>query len=96
MFNHEARWDRNLPQDPAQRSGTVIAVQCLFDKNKLLPQAFFWKNREFPVQKINFFWRDKQGKDALDFFSVSTCGGTFEIVFSHKTMSWRLNKLLEP
>ncbi|HAJ56169.1 MAG TPA: hypothetical protein DCL35_00175 [Candidatus Omnitrophica bacterium] len=96
MFNHEARWDRKLPQAPAQEAGSAIAVKCLFDKCKVIPQSFFWRNRELSIQKINFFWKDKQGKETLDFFSVSTSNGTFEIVFSHEAMSWRLNKLLGP
>ncbi len=96
MFNHQARWDRNLPQADTKPSGADIIVQCLFDKSRLIPQSFSWRNRDFPIQKINFSWKDKQERDTLYFFSVSTAGGAYEIVFSQETLSWRLNKLLGP
>jgi hypothetical protein len=96
MFNHQARWDRNLPQTDTQPSGADIIVQCLFDKNRLIPQSFSWRNRDFLIKKINFSWKNKQGRDTLYFFSVSTSSGAYEIVFSQETLSWRLNKLIGP
>ena len=96
VFNHQARWDRNLPADPPETKGAALSVICRFDKSRLTPQSFFWKNSAYHIQKINFFWKDKQGKETLYFFSVKTEKGTFQIVFSHQSLSWRLHKLLGP
>lgn len=96
MFNHQARWDRDLPQDKNKKLGSAIAVTCLIEKGRISPRSFHWKNRTFDIAKVNFCWKDKDGKDTLLFFSVETKGGIFEIAFSCEALSWHINKLLGP
>ncbi|MEK7849658.1 MAG: hypothetical protein AAB213_02390 [Candidatus Omnitrophota bacterium] len=96
MFNHQAHWDRDLPQDKNQKLGSAIAVTCLIEKGHIRPKSFYWKNSTFDINKVNFHWKDMDGKDTLLFFSVETKGGIYEIAFSCGTLSWHINKLLGP
>ncbi|PIY83813.1 MAG: hypothetical protein COY78_00810 [Candidatus Omnitrophica bacterium CG_4_10_14_0_8_um_filter_44_12] len=96
MFNHQARWDRDLPQNQNHKLGSTIAVNCLIEKGRISPRSFCWKNSTFDISKVNFHWKNKTGLDTLLFFSVETKGGTFEIAFSCGTLSWHINKLLGP
>jgi len=95
MFNHQARWDRELPQD-AGRLGPVIRATCEIEKGGIRPLSFLWRGRSFVVQRINFRWRDKKGKEELWLFSVSTPCGTYEIAFSNQRLSWHLIRLISP
>lgn len=89
MFNQQARWDRDLPcQD--NDYGQMIAVTCLMDRGKIIPRSFIWKNRDFPVNKVNFQWTAKQGREDLIFYSVQTPAGTYELVFRAGCRSWHL------
>jgi hypothetical protein len=96
MFDHEARWDRALPNDTSHAPGTFIPVICLIDKGKIIPKSFIWRNRSTSITKINFSWKDKKGREVLYFFSVTTPYGTFEIAFSRENLSWRLIRLIGP
>lgn len=96
MFNHQARWDRALPNDASSTPGTSISATCLINKGRIIPQSFAWQGQEIPVTRINFTWKDKLGRRALYFFSVATPHGTFQIAFSPESLSWRLIRLIGP
>ncbi len=96
MFNHQARWDRNLPQDNTQKLGVAIAVTCLVDKGRVIPKDFAWNNHTYNVETINFRWKNRQGRDTLLFFSVTTPEGVYEIAFSCQNLSWYVSKLIGP
>lgn len=96
MFNHEARWDRELPAEKGDTPGEALTVICLFDGQKILPRSFVRRGREVAIQKILFSWKNKKGREELLFFSVQTEAGVYEIVFSAARMAWRLTKLLGP
>ncbi len=96
VFNYQARWDRNLPQDKNPKLGSSIAVICLVQNGRIIPKSFSWRNLTFNVKKVNFHWKDRQGRDTLLFFSIETDAGTYEIAFSRQSLSWHINKLLGP
>jgi len=95
MFNHQARWDRQLPQD-ASGLGPAIRATCEIGQGGVRPLSFFWGGRSFDVQRVNFRWRDRKGGEELWFFSVSTAGGTYEIAFLSRRLSWHLVRLIDP
>ena len=95
MFNHQARWDRELPQD-GHDLGPVIRATCEIEKGGIRPLSFHWRRRSFDIQRINFRWKNKRGREELWFFSVSTPDGTYEIAFSCQRLSWHLIRLISP
>lgn len=95
MFNHQARWDRELPHDAAPAGAPIVAT-CRVENGSLTPDSFIWRGQTFPVTKINFRWKDKKGEEVLFYFSVSTPRGTYEIVFSRERLTWHLSRLVAP
>ena len=96
MFNHQARWDRALPNDISVIPGTPVPAVCRIDKGKIFPQSFVWGGRAVAVTKVHYSWKDKKGREVLDFYSVGTPLGNFEIVFSRENLSWHLVRLIGP
>jgi len=100
MFNPQARWDRNLPQqeNQGQLLNEPVSVSCLFTKGKAIPRYFTWKNRLYKVKRVNFFWQQRQGRAVLSYFALETNSGTYQISFSNETLSWQIDKIitLEP
>ncbi len=95
MFNHQARWDRELPQDQGDVHGAAITVHCDIRDGSVTPRSFVW-NKEYVISDILFKWEDRRGRDRLVFFSVRTQGGTYQIVFSREHLSWHLLRLAGP
>ena len=98
MFNPQARWDRNLPQEDNQKEllDESIAVNCLFANGRVMPRYFIWRDRLYRVKKINFFWQERQGRVVLNYFSLGTNSGIYQISFSNDTLSWKMNKIISP
>lgn len=96
MFNHETRWDRELPAQEKSGLGTSISVSCVIDKGQILPKSFLWRKHTFIVEKVNFFWKDKKGREELYFFSLQTSEGAYEAVFAKESLSWHLKRLIGP
>ncbi|MDD5018827.1 MAG: hypothetical protein PHH75_06540 [Candidatus Omnitrophica bacterium] len=96
MFNHQARWDRDLPCQDRDRYGEPICVVCVMNKGQVIPKSFAWRNKTFDVTKIHFRWKDKQGREELIFFSVQTPCGAYEILLRSDRLSWYLVRLLGP
>lgn len=92
MFNPQARWDR--PSFRAKnRSHQAIEVVASFTPGKIRPIYFRLGNQEYEVERINYFWKDYQGREKLYCFSVTNGVNTFQIYFSNRTLSWRLAKI---
>ncbi|MFC1646277.1 hypothetical protein ACFL2Y_03760 [Candidatus Omnitrophota bacterium] len=96
MFNPQARWDRNLPQEdtPDGLLNEAIAMTCLFDKGKAMPRYFIWRRRLHRVKRINFFWQERQGRATLSYFALKTNSGTYQVSFSNITLSWHMDKII--
>ncbi|MDP3142555.1 MAG: hypothetical protein Q8N14_01225 [Candidatus Omnitrophota bacterium] len=94
MFNQQARWDRNLPQQDSNNLNEPIRVVAEFEKSKVLPRYFFWRKKLFRIKKVTYFWQERQGRELLNFFSVETPVGLYQISFNNQSFSWSLNKII--
>lgn len=93
MFNPQARWDRHLPQDPYNLNDKIW-VTALFQGGKIFPKYFIWKNRLYRIKKITYNWQEKAGTDLLNLFAVETTKGIYQITFSQRNLSWKINGIL--
>jgi hypothetical protein len=66
------------------------------DAGRVEPISFLWKEKTFPVQRVNFRWKDRQGREEVRLFSVATPSGTYEIAFFTERLTWRLLRLIAP
>ncbi|MFC1698614.1 hypothetical protein ACFL1I_01475 [Candidatus Omnitrophota bacterium] len=89
MFNPNSRWDRPSfqPQNTAHQTIEVIAR---FGPGKIKPICFTLGNQRYDIKRVNFFWKDYQGREKLYCFSVTDGANTFQIYFSNRTLSWKL------
>ncbi|MFZ5800806.1 MAG: hypothetical protein ACOY3D_05470 [Candidatus Omnitrophota bacterium] len=94
MFNSEARWDRELPGKEGGQLNEPIRVGAWFECGKIIPQVFFWNHKPYKIDRVNFFWQARQGREVISNFSVQTSGGSYQISFNNYSLSWRLNKIL--
>ena len=96
MFNPQARWDRNLPQEESQDElfNEPIIMNCLFAKGRPSPRYFIWRNKLYRVKMINFFWQERQGREVLSYFSLETNQGTYQVCFLNIALSWKLNRVI--
>jgi hypothetical protein len=94
MFNHKARWDRELPQNENDLLDEIISVYAFFDKGKIAPKHFIWKNNTHEIKQTTYFWQERQGKELISFFSVDTGSDIYQLSFNNTTFGWRLDKLI--
>jgi hypothetical protein len=89
MFNHQARWDRDLPGD-SPVDAQAIEVFARFKKGRVIPLYFISAGGRFDIARINFCWSERKGKNLLYFFSVSDKSDTYQLCLDAENMSWRL------
>ena len=97
-FSPKARWDRRIPADSPLDSGClneIIEVLAFFRTGKIYPRAFFWNNKIYRIKEITYHWQEKQGREVLSYFSVSTGENLYQISFHNTTYGWRLDKVIE-
>jgi len=97
-FNPKARWDRHIPEasDAAspEQLEQKIEVLSWFKAGKILPCLFVWNNKEYKITNINYNWQERQGRELISFFSVSTGADIYQISFNNATCGWRLDKII--
>ncbi len=98
-FNPKARWDRHIPETDADQAAPCqlndkIEVLARFSGARILPQSFFWNNKEYCVKKTNYIWRERQGQEIIIYFSVDTGTNLYQLSFNNTSFSWRLVKLI--
>ena len=99
-FNPKARWDRRIPQSPGQNLDPAcinerIEVLALFRAGKIYPRLFIWNNKKYKVREITYNWRERQGQEVINYFSVATRADLYQISFNNTSLGWRLDKRIE-
>jgi hypothetical protein len=60
------------------------------DEGRIRPEWFVWEGREHRVASINHIWREKAGREALIFFSVSDKANTYLLCYHTIQLQWTL------
>lgn len=89
MFNHQARWDRQLPGD-SETGLESLEVTARFVKGKISPLFFVFHGARFKVENLHYVWRERKGNIILYFFSVSDARDRYCLCLNSETMAWRL------
>lgn len=96
-FNPKARWDRHVPEDTNIDPSLLderIDVIVWFKNAKIYPRIFFWKDKKYKIKKITYNWQARRGSEILNYFSVDTGTGLYQISFNNATFGWRVDKVL--
>lgn len=90
MFNSQARWDRQLPQDETL-PGENVEIVVSFKQGGILPLWFFLHSNKHIIKNINLNWQDKKGQEVFQLFSVSdTNNARYTLCFSQQRMKWKI------
>lgn len=96
-FNPKARWDRHLPEGAYEEPEILSEkIDCLvlFKAGKAFPQVFFWKGKEYKVEKITYAWQERSGREIISYFSLSTGADLYQVSFNNTSLGWRLDKII--
>jgi len=94
MFNPQARWDRRLPghrDSPYPEEAVTVVARVA--QGKVIPLSFIRDASSYEISRINYEWRERNGRDLLYYFSVASGDDAYCLYLSKETMSWRLRQL---
>lgn len=97
-FNPKARWDRQIPESAANNGckelNEKIEVLVRFANGKAMPEIFVWKNREYRIKKIAYFWQERCGIESISYFSIDTGPNLYQISFNNTSFRWQIDKII--
>jgi hypothetical protein len=70
-----------------------IEALVQFNKNKVEPTYFRWRQKTYKVEKINLVHKERDGNDKIYYFSVSDNANYFRLAFFTRDLSWRIEEL---
>lgn len=69
-----------------------IDVLVKFNKTKIMPSFFKWRNKTYRVEKVNLIHHLRDGNNKIYYFSVSNNINFFRLAFSTKDLSWKMEE----
>ncbi len=99
-FNPHARWDRNTPEtnNPADidslELNEKIEVLAWFKNTKILPKIFIWKNKDYAIDSINYYWQERLGNETINHFSVQSGPNAYQLSFNNTSYCWQIDKII--
>jgi len=98
-FNPQARWERNIPETENSSADNLelnekIEVFAWFKNAKILPKEFVWKNKNYAIDKINYFWQQRSGTETINYFSTQSGPNTYQLSFNNSNYCWYIDKII--
>lgn len=72
-----------------------VNVWVFFKQNLIQPFAFFWRNRQIKIDKINLVHTSKNGSNLFYHFSVSGGSNFYRLKFDSTSLKWFLEEIEE-
>ncbi|MBZ0263506.1 hypothetical protein K8I28_02455 [bacterium] len=74
--------------------GDRVDLIALFEKGKLEPLKFRWRDRVYRVQRVNGEWVSDEGQTRFYHYSVMTSGpDVYELMYNSSTRVWTLARV---
>jgi len=71
-----------------------IDVIAVFEKSRLRPVRFKWKDRVYKVTKVTGSWQSDVGRYRLKHFAVvDTASNFFQLSYDQQEATWSLTKI---
>jgi len=70
-----------------------IRVGVAFDKRKVVPMWFMWRDRYYRVKSVAYAWDTSQGVSTLHHYSVTDGVNMYELQFNATTLDWTLGQV---
>ncbi len=69
-----------------------VAVEAVFEKGRIRPILFRWKDKKISIENISFMWQTAQGGERFLHFTVVAAQTLYELMFNISSMTWRLEQ----
>ena len=70
-----------------------IKVLVEFDRGRLTPRLFTWRNRDYSVRRVEFVHSVREKGDRVYRFSVTGSGAGYHLTFNSRALTWRLSAI---
>lgn len=70
-----------------------IETGVIFRHGRIIPKWFVWDNRKYSINKVNYVWNDREGREEIMRFAVSDKTNTYEISYNLSLLNWKLQKI---
>ncbi|OGY42407.1 MAG: hypothetical protein A2Y82_04670 [Candidatus Buchananbacteria bacterium RBG_13_36_9] len=78
---------------PITKLNEQIEVITKFTKQGAQPAVFKYAGKKWVVEKINLVYEKKTGDGKLVYFSVTSQGNYFKLVFETNNLKWRIGEV---
>jgi hypothetical protein len=69
----------------------LVKVGVVFEPGEPpLPKWFIWRGRRYPVERMTFHWKVRDGQVALHHFAVISGANLYELRYNTVTLEWML------
>lgn len=70
-----------------------VSVVAVFEKGRVKPISFRWKDKKISIENISFIWQTMRGKERSLHFTVVAAQTLYELVFNISSMIWKLEQI---
>lgn len=72
----------------------AIQVITYFDRERMRPLRFRWRDRTYRIKSIHSAWHDVVGRDRVYHFYVATReSGSFELIYNTGGFLWTIGRV---
>jgi len=71
----------------------MVRVGAAFDRRKVVPMWFMWRDRYYRVKSVAYSWDTSQGIAIVHHYSVTDGTNQYELLFNATTLEWTLGKV---
>jgi len=76
------------------RERSQVDVITVFTKDSVKPFSFKWSGKKFIVEKINLTFSKKVGLGMFFYYSITSEGNYFKLVFEANEMKWFVEEVV--
>ena len=70
-----------------------VAVVAVFEKGRIRPILFRWKDKKISIENVSFTWQTMQGKERSLHFTVVAAQTLYELVFNTSSIVWNIEQI---
>ena len=73
----------------------IVSVESKFwgDKKKLSVNKINWNNRDYLIEKLGMYYKQKKGQKLYHIFFVSGGGRGFKLILEADSLIWKLEEI---
>jgi len=71
--------------------GRTVTVGAVFEPDQVIvPKWFLWNGRKYPIERVTFTWKVREGQKPYHHFAVTDGTKLYELTYDAVGSSWKL------